>query len=130
MTKVIFLRNVHTLMSPIVIFAITFNCLLCILCLWAAGQIVQWRRSLIRLNQSLVQAERSLQTGLIPIENASLSKLQTHYQRLDQSLKLQLIPAIQLLTSLYDVQRHWSRINRFNLARGGDRQKPMSRRIR
>ena len=130
MAKVIFLRNIHSSMSPLIIFVITFNCLLCILCLWAAGQIVQWRRSLVRLNQGLMRAERSLQTGLIPIENSSFSKLQTHYQQLHQSLQLQLVPAFQLLTSLYDVQRRWFRINRFNLIRGNDRQKPMSRRIR
>ena len=120
-------------MSPIIIFVIVFNCLLCILCLWTVGQIVRWRRSLIRLNQGLVQAERSLKTGLIPIKTSSFSVLQTHYQQLHQSLQLQLIPAFQLLTSLsslYAVQRRWSRINRFNPLRVGDRQKPMSRRIR
>ena len=117
-------------MSPIVIFIVIFNSLLCTLCLWAAGQLVQWRRSLIRLNQGQVRAERSLKTGLLPIENSSFSELQAHYQQLDQSLKLQLIPAVQILTSLYSVQRRWSQINRFNLVRGNDRQKPMSRRIR
>ena len=129
MAKVMFLHNVHIHMLPTVIFVVTFNCLLCILCLWAAGQLVQWQRSLIRLNQGLMQAERSLQTGLIPIENSSFSELQTHYQQLNQSLKLQLIPAFQILTSLYNLQRRWSRINRFNPVRGGDRQKSMSRRI-
>ncbi|MCY7406749.1 MAG: hypothetical protein LH631_05035 [Alkalinema sp. CAN_BIN05] len=121
-------------MSPIVIFVITFNCFLCVLCLWTAAQILQWRRSLIRLNEGLMRAERSFQNGLIPIQNSSFAELQTHYQHLHQSLQFQLIPAFQLLTalltSIYDVQRRWSQIKRFNPVPRNDRQKPMSRRIR
>ncbi len=121
-------------MLPIFIFVITFNCLLCVLCLWTAGQIIQWRRSLIRLNEGLIRAEQSFQHDLAPIQNSSFADLQTHYQQLQQSLQLQLIPAFQLLilflTSIYGAQRHWSRINRFNPFPRNDRQKPMSRRIR
>ena len=123
-----------SLMSPIVIFVITFNYFLCVLCLWAAAHIVQWRRSLIRLNESLMQSEGSFQNTLIPIQNSSFAELQTHYQKLHQSLQFQLIPAFQLLTSLlttiYGVQRCWSQVKRFSSVPRSDRQKRMSRRIR
>ena len=136
--KLMVLRNLYSLfivfMSPIVIFVITFNCFLCLLCLWTAAQIVQWRRSVIRLNEGLVRSERSFQNGLIPIQNLSFAELQTHYQQLHQSLQFQLIPAFQLLTSLlttiYAVQRRWSQIKRLNPVPRSDRQKPMSRHIR
>lgn len=98
------------IMSPIVLFIISFNLCLSCACVWMAYTIVQWQKSLTQINQSLTIAEHHLRTRPQNSTDPALNHLQTQAQQLRSQLQPQLVPLLQILSSLYRIQRLWSRM--------------------
>lgn len=94
---------------PIVLFIITLNISLALVCLWIAQKIVQWKKSLTQINQSLTVAELSLRNRLQSSTDPKLGRLQTQVEQLHSQIQPQLMPLLQFLSATYRVQRLWSK---------------------
>ncbi len=99
-------------MSPIVLFIISLNLCLSLVCLWVVQQIVQWQKSLAQINQSLTIAELSLRTRPQKPIDPAFDRLQTQVQQFQTQIQPQLVPLLNVLSALYQMQRLWTRTGR------------------
>ena len=90
----------------IVFFIIGLNIALAFGLCWVAGRMVQWKRSLQRLTQSLQVAEQTVQQHLNASPTLALPVL-LHYQQLEAQLAPRLKSSAQALAGLQRVQRLW-----------------------
>ena len=91
----------------IAFFVIGFNIILAIGLGWVARRMVQWKRSLQRLNRSLLGAEQTVQQHLNAKSNTDAWAIAVHYKELESQLIPRLKASAQALAGLQRAHRLW-----------------------
>ena len=91
----------------IVFFVIGLNIILAIGLGWVAGRMVQWRRSLQRINRSFQVTEQTVQQQLNARSNMDAWAIAVHYKELESQLTPRLKASAQALAGLQRAHRLW-----------------------
>ena len=90
----------------IAFFVVGLNIILALGLGWVAGRMVQWRRSLQRINRSLQVAEQTVQQHLETRPTETLA-IAVHYKELESQLTPRLRASAQALAGLQRAHRLW-----------------------